>query len=220
LALFAEGPSDYAFLQPLLGRLAQDLCNRPDSEEIDVVSPLALTNPAELTRGRRVKRVCAAAQAAAGQIDVLFIHADGDGNAARAEAKSIAPAVAAIAGELPRVRSAPVVPVREMEAWCLADGEALCEALHTRLAAKVLELPEAAPLIEKVQDPKARLAKAVIAALGERRAKKVDTSALLRDLGELVSLEALRDVPSFRRCEIGLDRALVELGFISEERTA
>ena len=45
LALYAEGPTDYGFLCPLLRRLCEDICTRDASDLVEVSDVLSLDHP-------------------------------------------------------------------------------------------------------------------------------------------------------------------------------
>ncbi|MEV0302514.1 hypothetical protein [Streptomyces prasinus] len=94
-----------------------------------------------------------------------------------------------------------LVPVRETEAWMLADPEALREAAPARDA--VWAVPGD---VEKAADPKAVLR----AALGGRRDAERDFGRL----GQTVALDALRKVPGYRAWTAELRRAMERLRFL------
>ncbi|WP_079189270.1 DUF4276 family protein [Streptomyces kebangsaanensis] len=94
-----------------------------------------------------------------------------------------------------------LVPVRETEAWMLADPEALGEAAPTRDVAWEVSYD-----VEKVADPKAALK----AALGGRRDAERDFGRL----GQTVALDTLRKVSACRRWTDELRRAMERLRFL------
>jgi hypothetical protein len=94
-----------------------------------------------------------------------------------------------------------LVPVRETEAWMLADTDALREAAPSNDTTWVV--PGDA---EKLADPKAVLK----AALGGRRAPEQDFDRL----GHTVSLERLRKLPAYRRWLDEFRTAMQHLRFL------
>jgi hypothetical protein len=89
LALYAEGRTDYYFLQPLLERLCVDICLREASESIEVTAVLGLDHPPASEQESREVRIREAARSALGQWSVLFVHADGAGDPVRARGEQI-----------------------------------------------------------------------------------------------------------------------------------
>ncbi|MGW2123797.1 hypothetical protein [Streptomyces sp. NPDC001758] len=83
-------------------------------------------------------------------------------------------------------RIVPLVPVRETEAWMLADREALRESAPTRGTAEMVPRD-----VQEIADPKAVLK----AALGGRRDPEHDFARL----GQTVALDELGKVPAYRR---------------------
>lgn len=214
-ALFREGPTDAVFLGPIILRLLRDVCWTAgvDVELPDGIRELRSLVPA--TEEPRAERIAAVAEAARGEIDLLFVHADGAGDPGRARAEQIAPGQRLIAARMPEIgpRCVPVVPVRETEAWALADPAAL--AAVTGIAPVVGLVPERAARVEQITDPKACLVEAVTQGLTARRRRRrsKNVGPWLERLAGRTALERLRDVPSFARCEADTRGALRALGF-------
>jgi hypothetical protein len=215
LALFAEGPTDYRFLSPVLQRATVDLC-RGAREEIEVGGVLPLEIPSAVHAADPITRVLEAARAADGEFDVLFLHRDGAGDPDGARAQWIEPAAERIAAELTAYRkeTVAVVPVRKMEAWALADGDALRAAFSTRLADAQLGIPSQPREVERILDPKLALDQAYQAVVGSRRRARSAGAAFLEVIARQVRLEQLRLVPAFRRFEQELRGALRALGYL------
>lgn len=212
LALYAEGPTDYRFLCPLLRRLSEDVCLRNASGTVEISEVLALDHPASAKEQRREDRILAAAQAASGAWDVLFVHSDGSGDADRARSTQVEPALAKVVEAFgDRGFGIAVVPVRETEAWAIVDGDTLRRVWGTVLADKELGLPNAAFEVERTADPKATLKKAFEATHPHRRRKSGTASAHLSELGEQVALDKLRTLRAFARLEADLCGALRQL---------
>jgi Domain of unknown function (DUF4276) len=139
LALYAEGPTDYRFLSPILRRVADDLCLREAAEPVSIREEvLALDAPKGERFTDRASRILAAAKAADGAFDILFVHADGAGDPRRARDERVQPAIHLMTAERPGWSDGvvAVVPVRETEAWALADGDALRAAFGTNLGSR------------------------------------------------------------------------------------
>jgi hypothetical protein len=213
LALVGEGPTDHQFLPSVLYRLTEDLClrNGIGSVEIEPVRPLALDRRA----GDRTEQIVAAARKAQGSYHVLFLHTDGAGDPEAALRERFEPwnrGLAALGNT--DERSVAVVPVREMEAWALSDGDALRAVFGPTLPDDQLGLPRRAPDVEAVLDPKRALNEAYERALRPRTPRR-SVVATLEAIAERVSLARLRLLPAFRRLETDLREALRQLRYVN-----
>ncbi|GHH94928.1 DUF4276 family protein [Streptomyces capillispiralis] len=182
LALLTEGASDQWFLVPLIDRQIAELA---------LGAPVGF-DYSGVVAGERftvAHRDLVAEEVAEllGYFDIVVIHHDHN---ERHKADAIRERFPDDAH-----RIVALVPVRETEAWMLADPEALREAAPTRDAA--WEVPYD---VEKVADPKAVLK----AALGGRRDAERDFGRL----GQTVALDALGKVPAYRRWTAELRRAM------------
>ena len=215
LALYAEGATDYRFLSPLLLRLCEDICLRCATQPVDVSDVLALDDRPGMKKKPREERIADAAIDAAGSWDVLFVHSDGESDPASAAGEKIAPAFARLheAG-LRRGERVAVVPVRETEAWVLADGDALRAVFGVSVDDAALGLPPPGAAVESVDDPKKRLNLAFEATRPGGRRARAGAASLLNALGERDSLPRLRAVPSFQAVENELVAALGRLGIL------
>jgi hypothetical protein len=209
LALYAEGKTDYYFLAPLLLRLCESIC----SEAVEPVEfageTIALDHRPAVNDAPRDERVLDAADQARGAWQLLFIHADGANDPVAQRARLVEPALAQL-----RARwgadgiGVAVVPVRETEAWVVADGDALRNVLGSTLSDDVLGLPMSPYDVEAQLDPKEVLRSAFWATgpTGQRRRR--GTSPMLNALGEQIALQRLRRLPSFQLLEADLRSAL------------
>lgn len=212
LALYAEGAKDYHFLPSLLQRLCEDVCLREALGPVEVNEVLPLNHPENTNDAPRDKRIHAAAAAADGAWNILFIHADGAGDPARVRHEQVDPALALLRqSHSGKGQGVAVVPIRETEAWAIADGEALRRVLGTRLTDRELGLPPSAAAIEATSDPKAVLSGAFQATQPTGKRRKLGISPFLNALGEQVSLLRLRELSAFSDLETELKTALREL---------
>ena len=213
LALFAEGPTDYYFLRPLLQRLCEDICAREARASVEVSEVLGLDDP-DNERRSRAERIALSAEMAKGAWNILFIHTDGANDIRRARAQLIQPGIDLVRREMgEEVASVGVVPVRETEAWVIVDGDALRCAFGTELSDIELGLPVIRD-VEAVVDPKSVLQRAFNATNPSNRRLRQGISPYLNTLGEQVSLNSLRDLSSFRLLEDEICAALRGLGFL------
>jgi hypothetical protein len=213
LALVAEGPTDYRFLPSVLYRLTEDLClhHGLSTVQVDPVRALDLDG----TIRDRTEQIVAAARQADGSYQVLFLHTDGAGDPEAAIRERFMRWNRGLAA-LGRAdeRAIAVVPVREMEAWALSDGEALRGAFGTTLSDDQLGLPRRAQDVENVRDPKRMLKMAYERALRPRVPKRPVVAAL-EAIAERVELTRLRMLPAFQRLEQDLRNALRDLQYVS-----
>lgn len=208
-ALAVEGSSDEDFLPPLLTRALDDLCARSDVP-VEVADVEVLPVP----RPRRIDNVCAAARERLDSLSMVFYHYDGTADVDSARQQYWRP-MAAKWQQLPGDRDlVPVVPVREMEAWALADVEALREVVGSDWVRRSVFQADRLPDVERLEDPKLTLKK--ICARGHgRRLDTPPAKQYLPRIAELISLEKLRAVPSFRQWSTDTVDALRRMRFLS-----
>src|SRR5581483_2429473 len=214
LALFAEGASDHEILPRLLLRLTTEISASISTEPVEIAEQFIRASVSSRigpqTRPERVEALFGSALEA---IDLLFIHADGQNDSNAAFDERVLPCCRHLRDRFPEIPfgCVGVVPVRETEAWAIADVDAVTRALGTRKSAQELGLPQSARSAERSPDPKAVLRNAQRIALGGRRHVRAPTSAILAVLGETVALGVLRELPAFRDFEGSLRGALEEL---------
>lgn len=217
LALLAEGKSDYQFLPIILRRLAVDLCARKalrpvtvEDEVLDLTAAVSLAPDKE-----RIERIRETLRHSAGSLDIFFVHADGGGSPDQARSAQYEPWVdwTQTKSRFKKVRLVAVIPIREMEAWTLVDGDALRGAFGTVLADEDLGLPARPREVESILDPKRSLDEAHATVVGRKRRKKERAVNFLSAIGERVRLDCLRQVPAFQALERDLQAALEALGY-------
>jgi hypothetical protein len=215
LALYAEGPTDYRFLQPLLQRLCNQLCAAEALVPVDFSEVAPLDHPVAAKDRSRLVRITEAARSHHGAWQILFVHGDGGGDPQAARAALVDPAISAL-----RLASdgdecgVAVVPVRETESWALQDGDALRSVFGVTLTDAALGLPASAKAIEATIDPKAVLEAAFLATQPSGRRRKTGVAPMFNALGEQVSLDQLLKLPSFQALVADLRAALRELKVI------
>jgi hypothetical protein len=215
LALYAEGPTDYYFLTPLLLRLCQDICVREANQPVEMSEEvIPLSEPPSLKRMPREERILSAAKLARGAWSIVFIHTDGEGDPVRVRAERAQPAIDRLWHDCRNDGiGVAVIPIRETEAWALADGDAIRRIFGTTLDDAQLGLPRLA-LVESSPDPKATLKSAWMATNPPVRKRRQGISPLLNALGDSVSLECLRQLSGFRALETELRQALQALNIL------
>lgn len=194
VGLYAEGPSDYDFLLPLLDRLVDDLLAQHFPGEATVQPPpLGLDAPESDTR--RELRIAAVLERYQETIQILVVHADADGDPTRARAERVEPGLRRGRASLKNtVQTVACVPVQMIEAWMLADREAFRSLLGREV--EVPTHPDA------LGDPKPALQQVL---RGGRRRRPL---AAAQFLGENVRIDALRRLAAFRAFEAELLAAI------------
>jgi hypothetical protein len=188
VGLYAEGPTDYYFLMPLLNRMLRDIAAECFPGASEVEDTRAVDSSGE--ERKRVDRIAMAVREHEDLIDLLVIHADGGGDPEAALRERVEPGIEAARTAIPG-KPVPViacVPVREIEAWLLVDKRVFVEQLGLHV-----EVP-ATP--DRELQPKKTL-KALL-----RRARQNDSFYAL--FGEQVSFEALRRLSAFVEFETAL----------------
>lgn len=217
LALYAEGPTDYRLLTPLLRRLTEDLCLREARAMVEVADIVGVDAPRKFHDEDRATRLLEAARGFWGGACIFFIHADGAGNRNTSIDEQVQPGVRRIRGELRGGACVAVVPVRETEAWALADGGALREAFGTTLDDGALRIPKKPRDVEGIDDPKRVLDEAFSAVITPSRRRRSKASDFFERIGERADLAVLELVPSFALMKEDLRRALQTLGLIAND---
>ncbi len=193
--VFAEGSSDYAFLLPLITRVLYEVSTAvPQLTEVADSVGIDASRPVPRTRAERIAKAICEYE---GQCSLFVIHADADGDRHAALRERVDP------GRHAAGVAAPIVactPVREMEAWILADRAAFT-SLIAGAEPELPRDPEAEP------DPKRTLS-------GIYDTLKIGGARgdYYRFFGENVGIERLRRLTAFRQFEDELRDAVEALG--------
>ena len=193
-ALVTEGTSDDGFLSAVLRRSAQEVAG-PGSEVAEPIVVRTSTGP-----GGREALVRAIRQAD-GMFNAIVYHRDGGVHPEREIERWVVPFRERLGAAGCPEPVVAVMPVRETEAWALADGDALRTVLGATWSDQRWGLPARRRDLEGEPDPKQLLRRVV------ERFTAWDPDVLTR-LGACVSLECLRELSAFRRWENDLHEAL------------
>lgn len=216
VALFAEGVTDHRFFAPLLARVIEDIYYESGRGTLELGDVIVLESSGEERQLPRDQQIVAAACRNAGGFHILCVHADGGGNARRAHGQQVLPGLARALKELGSgYAGVALVPVREMEAWTLVDGDALRRAFRTTLDDNALGVVPRPRDCEKVSDPKAVLDRAYAQTLpGSKRGTNATAAGVLQLIAESVRLDLLQQVPAFSSFRTELKQALQLLGYL------
>ncbi|WP_432535728.1 DUF4276 family protein [Kineococcus arenarius] len=208
-----EGRSDEEFLPVVVQRSLQDLCHQWVEAPVEVdVRPVVVSNPSDVARPRWIVD-----RARRERPHVVLLHVDGSADVARELRKSFEPVAEAWRRGGGAAQLLPLVPVREMEAWALADRRELERVVGAGLDASRIHEADRLATPENLSDPKATLRD--VAALGVRpRRRAPGPEVYLPLLAERIPLESLRTLPSFRAFEHDIENLLDTLGWRTRDR--
>lgn len=193
--LYAEGPTDYAFLLALLDQLVPRLAHAVLPTVPMIGESVGIDAPRRTAR--REERIAAAIDAAWEQCTLFIVHADGGGDPDRASREQVRPGIELARKSHADLAAAACVPVREIEAWLLTDPTPF---LKLTGAGAAPQLPRDA---EAVLDPKQELRR-TLEAIGVSRLRQ-DVYAFF---GANVDIAALQRLPAFARFEEDLAEAI------------
>ena len=214
IGLFAEGPSDFRFLTTLLFREAFALVSARGTQAVIVSEPVV-----RLPGRSPVDRANVACESAR-DVDIFVVHADASRTGADAVRRETVDALRTRAREgcaVPRGRFVGLIPIREMEAWALCDEEAIAVACGFENWPRSRLVPWSRSEIERIEDPKRALDEVVADLLGRRSRRRTAAAAAYLDrIGELASLERLRELASYRAFADDLAAAFAALGLLRQ----
>jgi hypothetical protein len=209
-AALYEGRSDMSYFNVIIPRIIEDLIYRLGKRHVTIPDVPALL----LNRGSVndvAKQLCESGDA----FVIAFIHADTGGRAIEKSLERRGAGVGPMAHamcEWPIKRCILIAPRHEMEAWAIADADAVCDALGYRASPAELGLPSSPEKAERIVDPKAVLEAAIAQARG-RRARTLPDQ-LFPSIAQRQSLSALRKASSFKSFEAQVQTGLASIGAI------
>lgn len=211
LALYCEGNTDKHFLPKIIERTAEKIILSDATSYVDIL-PVTITDVAKQERGNDILQ---AAMQAYGY-DVLVVHKDADHRTyEETQMQCIEPGYILVQSSNNDVckKLVPIIPVREVEAWMIADREVLRDLLEIKERLQNLRLPKRAVLVESDPDPKATLNEVIAKAEAERR-RKIKRKEFYESLALDVRLDRLDQVPAYRKFFDELRKTLRDLNII------
>lgn len=199
--LIGEGSTDDRFLPGLLTRALEDICLTEFTDEVEVADVRPLRSR---TGPHNLDEVMALVDEQYGSFGIVFFHRDQGPSRERLEREWLTPLRSRWVSRAERL--VPVVPVRETEAWMLADGVALRGALGVTWPDHEIGVPRSAREVERIADPKVPLRR-----LGQRVGRSIEDH-YLEQLASRVSLPVLRRVPAFARWRDDTIATLMDVG--------
>ncbi|OLZ58687.1 DUF4276 family protein [Amycolatopsis keratiniphila] len=207
-----EGATDNTFFSRLLSRALEEIGRERPGKGFDVDRPLVFVRTADTWR--------TFAQQVLDQqpgLNLVFFHYDGTSNPEREAAKSWVPMMDEWANVTSGAENepafVPLVPIREMESWALADSKVVNELAGVDITASGVFEVNLLPKVEKLTDPKRTLAEALRSGARRRRQGR-DIHDYLDTIAQRSDLERLRAVPSFKAWQTDTETALRRIGFI------
>ena len=194
--VYAEGPTDYRYYPTLLSRYVRHLCWEK-SVAAEVMEPL----PMKRSGGSFIEQM-KKVEAEFEGLQYIFVHNDADGRTAdNVVENKWQPWIERC--EQPE-KWIPVVPVKMLESWLLADRE----ALETTFIIKPAAIAEILGNVnaEQIPDPKAKLNEII------RAGKQRKTTGYEENLAQRSSFSELEKLPSFQDLRSRLLEVMFERG--------
>lgn len=208
-----EGSTDVRFLRKIIERSFEEIAYECQGDVEPVVWPLDVKKT-DLSFSEYALK---AAQQGVEEIGmmILCIHSDADD----ATIQNVLDNKIAPARELINAQSddttckilVPAIPVQMMESWMLADKDLLKNEIGTTKTDNELGINRSP---ESITDPKAVIEEAIRIARQEitrRRRKELRISDLYLPVGQKVSIDKLKGLPSYRRFQEDIRQAYREL---------
>lgn len=216
IGLIAEGNTDVRFLKSVITNSIQDISWECECE-IQVYEPREI-KAAGSTFVEKMKAACHEASEKYG-ISILCIHADSDHRTIQSVMDNkFGPLFAALEtmddAEYCK-HIIPTIPIQMIESWMLADRELLKRLINATGMRDVDLGIEREP--ESYSDPKAAIENAISISMSNQPKKRRDSikiSDLYELLGNSLSLEKLRTIPSFNLFETSVRQAFKGMGLM------
>jgi hypothetical protein len=213
IGLLAEGGTDEAFLLGLIERVYQHLIMEC-YQQVEVLTPIR----EHQKRSQLTKYILTGARNL-NYYDILCIHCDADNRSDRAYRKDVLdPALEAHAAAA-KVEDiieciVPIIPIRTLENWILADTVALKIMIGTNQTDQTLGLNYPP---ESYNDPKHAIKQAIIISQAQKsgRRTKVDISELYIPMGQEAALNELLKLPSFQKFYDAARASLVKMNLLT-----
>lgn len=202
IALSVEGPTDRAFLWPIVHRTALSLASNAVVQETAYFIERG-------TNQQRIKAICKEAT----DFDIFVVHADATRTALPRVKNTIIDAIREGVNkecQLDQGRVVGLLTVSEMESWALASPLAIAESLGFGSWPNRLPMHWNPASVEILGDPKQALEMAFEGLL-QRPLDQVLLYETLEALGSRISLDDLAALPSYREFRDQLRTCLVAL---------
>lgn len=208
--MFAEGSSDREYFEVLIPRILQYKVVRAEGPNAEIAeTPVPVFRRSDRDLRAAAREACKAKDA----FHVLFVHGDTGGREQEGQVDGRTLALCRRMGECCEFdcrRCVVVTPRPETEAWCLADQEALRNALGVSEGFEFIELPAQADQLEKLENPKQTTMEIMSRIMGRKSRKRRKFPYAV--IAQVQDIETLNRLPAMREFEDRLDVALATLG--------
>ncbi len=200
LGLYVEGPTDDRFLPVIIQRTAEQILLQHNRAEVIVLEPIIMKKYPDIAH--RNESILRSARDAYG-FHALIIHADADGPS-RNEAfhNRFEPGNTLVQACAENVCKdlIPLIPVRMIEAWMLADQDQFLSALGIKTSQQELGLHPKAKQVESYHDPKAVISSVIQRTYPDKPQQWGRIRGqLYADLAPMIRLSQLKDVPAYQQ---------------------
>jgi hypothetical protein len=215
IGLYTEGPTDIRFLESIIKRSFEQVsyeCQR----ELEILDIQTI----KITKSSFINDVINASRKGVSDfgIMILCVHTDADNYSdTNAYNNKINPALAEIentTGDICKV-IIPVVPIQMIESWMLADKALLKKEIGTGKTDHELEISKRP---EEYADPKETIKNAIRIANQEktkRHRNELSISDLYLPIGQSVSIDTLKQIPSYNKFQNNIREALKRLNYLN-----
>lgn len=221
ISFYGEGTTDYRFLMPIIKRTVDDVIFECCDFDVDVddISEVKISKTGESFPEYVVD---ATKKALENGSQLLIVHTDSDKETyeERYQNKFI-PAYEALRNngstEIKDFEEdlIPIIPIRMIEAWMLADIDLLKSEIGTKLSNADLKLTGNP---ESTADPKAKISEAIRLAKEEESYKQKvsvkNIGSLYESIGSKISLDKLKRLSAYNKFLIELKRGLKKIGYL------
>jgi hypothetical protein len=214
VGVVTEGPTDERFLKNILEKAFLDIAYECQTDvEVSNIQFLELED-----RRFVEKMISAAREAMDNGMSILCVHSDQDGK--DAYNNKINPFIKELDTKDSNLFCKviiPIIPVKMIEAWMMADRELLKEKIYGQTITDIDLNLHRDP--ESYANPKETIINAIRIAKSRRPKKSwydVTISDLYADISSSIGLDKLRILPSFNDFERNVRNAFVKLHYISD----
>jgi Domain of unknown function (DUF4276) len=212
LALYCEGNTDKHFLPKIIERTAARIIRNHATNYVDILL-FPVTDVAKQGQGKDILEAAIQVYGC----HVLIVHKDADHRTyEETKMQCIEPGYILVQRSRKKdicKKLVSIIPVREIEAWMIADREVLRDLLEVKERLQNLHLPKRAILVESDPDPKVTLNRVIAQAESERR-RKIERKAFYESLALDVRLERLDQIPAYKNFSDELSETLRNLSII------
>ena len=216
IGLATEGTTDVRFLESIVTRAFEDIVFSECEQEIEIYTQVLKVEKQGLSFPEYVKKAAKEGFEQYG-IMTLAIHTDADRETYQERYNDkIVPAYEMLDqvedDDICRILT-PIIPVRMMEAWMLADTSLFIEELATDKTKTELHIDRNPEIIA---DPKQTIENAISIATEHlpKRRQRLTIADMYAAIGTKIELFSLRKLPSFRKFEDEIRDSLRKLHYL------